>query len=114
MPTSKNISFSPLLHIFTVGLQEQPAFFAFTCPKHLDASIGYDSFLTEYNLKLHFDDGSIKLVNLENMLKNAKNMFLPLLDVNYFKKVKCDGTTICWPNGLDLCPDCWLEWLSGA
>jgi len=69
---------------------------------HLVKKVEY---VEEYNLKLHFDDGSIKLVNLENMLKNAKNMFLPLLDVNYFKKVKCDGTTICWPNGLDLCPD---------
>lgn len=32
-------------------------------------------------------------------------MFLPLKDINYFKEVKADGTTIVWPNGLDLCPD---------
>ena len=62
-------------------------------------------YLEEYKLKLYFEDGSIRIVNLESMLKNAKNLFVPLLEINYFKKVKCDGTTICWPNGVDLCPD---------
>ena len=36
-------------------------------------------------------------------------MFLPLKDVDYFKSVKADGTTIVWPNGLDLCPDVLYE-----
>jgi hypothetical protein len=62
-------------------------------------------YIEEYKLKLIFNDGCIKIVNLENMIKNTKNMFVPLLDLNYFKKVKCDGITICWPNGVDLCPD---------
>jgi hypothetical protein len=58
-----------------------------------------------YKLKLLFNDRRVKMVNLENMLKNAKNMFVPLMDVDYFKKVKCDGISIYWPNGVDLCPD---------
>ncbi len=58
-----------------------------------------------YKLKLNFSDGSVKIVDLANMLKRAKNMFLPLVDIEYFKKVKCDGITISWPNGIDLCPD---------
>ena len=62
-------------------------------------------YLDGYRLRLHFNDKKIKVVDLENMMKKAKNMFLPLVDTNYFKKVKCDGTTICWPNGVDLCPD---------
>ena len=62
-------------------------------------------YLEEYKLKLYFDDKAIRIVDLKNMLKDAKNMFLPLVDVNYFKQVECDGTTICWPNGVDLCPD---------
>ena len=62
-------------------------------------------YLEEYKLKLYFNDKSIRIVNLESMLKDAKNMFIPLLDINYFKQVECDGTTICWPNGVDLCPD---------
>ena len=62
-------------------------------------------YLEEYKIKLSFNDKSIKIVDLEKMLKNAKNMFLPLKDIDYFKQVKCDGTTIIWPNGVDLCPD---------
>ena len=58
-----------------------------------------------YKLKLLFSDRSVKIVNLESMLENAKNMFIPLQNLAFFKKVKCDGITICWPNGVDLCPD---------
>jgi hypothetical protein len=62
-------------------------------------------YLSGYQLRLQFDNGRIKVVDLEGMLKNAKNMFLQLVDVNYFKKVECDGYSICWPNGIDFCPD---------
>ncbi len=62
-------------------------------------------YLEEYKLKLYFDDKTIRVVDLKSMLKNANNMFLPLVDIDYFKQVECDGTTICWPNGVDLCPD---------
>jgi uncharacterized protein DUF2442 len=62
-------------------------------------------YLEDYKLKLHFDDNKIKIIDLEHFVTNAKNMFLPLKNVNYFKKVKTDGTTIVWPNGVDLCPD---------
>lgn len=69
---------------------------------HLIKKVEY---LEEYKLKLHFNDKSVRIVNLVNVLRDAKNLFLPLKDVDYFKQVKCDGTTICWPNGVDLCPD---------
>ena len=62
-------------------------------------------YVEEYKLKLTFDDRCVKIVNLESLIKNTKNMFGPLLDLDYFKKVECDGITICWPNGVDLCPD---------
>ena len=62
-----------------------------------------------YKLKLKFNDGKIKIVDFEERLKEAKNMFLPLKNINYFKKVRADGTTIVWPNGLDLCPDVLYE-----
>lgn len=62
-------------------------------------------YLDSYRLKLHFDDRKVKVVSLENMLKKAKNMLLPLTKLDYFKLVKCDGITIYWPNGVDLCPD---------
>ena len=66
-------------------------------------------YLERYKIRLYFDNGKVKIVDLEGMLKNAKNMFIPLTDLDYFKKVKCDGTTICWPNGVDLCPDVLYE-----
>jgi hypothetical protein len=62
-------------------------------------------YLEEYKIQLSFNDKSVKIVDLSKMLKNAKNMLLPLRDVDYFRQVKCDGTTLIWPNGVDLCPD---------
>jgi Protein of unknown function (DUF2442) len=62
-------------------------------------------YLEQYKIQLSFDDKSVKVIDLGKMLKTAKNMFLPLRDVNYFRQVKCDGTTLIWPNGVDLCPD---------
>ena len=66
-------------------------------------------YVNGYKLKLYFDDKTVKLVDFENRLKEAKNMFLPLKEIEYFKKVKTDGTTLIWPNGLDLCPDVLYE-----
>lgn len=62
-------------------------------------------YISEYKLRLYFNNRKIKIVDLEKVVKKGKNMFLPLLAVDYFKLVKCDGTTIYWPNGVDLCPD---------
>lgn len=66
-------------------------------------------YLNDYKLMLVFDDGEAKLVDFEDRLKTAKNMFLPLRDIEYFKQVEADGTTIVWPNGLDICPDTLYE-----
>lgn len=62
-------------------------------------------YIEGYKLKLLFNDRHVQIVDLETMLKNAKNMFVPLMNIDYFKKVKCDGISIYWPNGVDLCPD---------
>lgn len=62
-------------------------------------------YLDGYKLRLLFNDGKIKVIDFENRLKNAENMFVPLKNIDYFKKVKSDGTTLVWQNGLDLCPD---------
>lgn len=62
-------------------------------------------YINGYKLKLIFNDGKTKIIDFESRLETAKNMFLPLKDVDFFKKVKSDGTTLVWPNGLDLCPD---------
>ena len=62
-------------------------------------------YISGYNLKLYFANGKIKIFDMEDRLRTAKNMFLPLKDIEFFKKVKCEESTIVWPNGVDLCPD---------
>ena len=62
-------------------------------------------YLNGYKIEIRFSNGKIKVVDLEEMIKKTKNMLLPLLDIDYFKQVECDGITVCWPNGVDLCPD---------
>ncbi len=62
-------------------------------------------YLNDYRLKLQFDNGKVKVVDFAGMMKNPKNMFRQLVDMDYFKQVKCDGDTISWPNGIEICPD---------
>ena len=62
-------------------------------------------YISRYKLKLYFVNGKIKMFDMEDRLRTAKNMFLPLKDIEFFKKVKCEDGTIVWPNGVDLCPD---------
>ena len=69
---------------------------------HLVKKVDY---VEGYKLKLQFDNKRIKIIDLECLLKNAKNNFIVLVNSDYFKKVRCDGTTVVWPNGVDLCPD---------
>lgn len=64
-------------------------------------------YINGYQLKLHFDNGKIKIIDLADELKIAKNKFIDLVSIDYFKKVRCDCSTIIWPNGIDFCPD-WL------
>lgn len=47
----------------------------------------------------------IKRVDLKPLLKNAKNIFLDLKNIDYFKTVQCDGYSISWPNRIDVCPE---------
>lgn len=62
-------------------------------------------YIDGYRLKIQFTNGKTKIVDLEGRLKKAKNLFLDLKDIDYFQKVECDGYSICWPNGIDYCPD---------
>lgn len=66
-------------------------------------------YLSGYTIQIQFNNGKYKIVDLEDMLRDAKNLFLELKDIRYFKKVACDGYSICWPNGIDICPDLLYE-----
>lgn len=57
----------------------------------------------EYKLILTFRDGKRKLIDLQDELWGE--LFDPLRDVEYFKKVSTEGTSICWPNGADFAPE---------
>ncbi|MEW6003338.1 MAG: DUF2442 domain-containing protein [Nitrospirota bacterium] len=63
------------------------------------------SYVSEYKLLLTFEDGSIKLVDLEPHLEGE--IFQPLKDINYFKTVRVnpDVDTIVWENGADMSPE---------
>ena len=62
-------------------------------------------YIDGYRLKLQFGNGKIKVVDFEEFLRKAKNKFRDLLDLDYFKRVECDGISIIWPNEIDFCPD---------
>lgn len=64
-------------------------------------------YLSGYKLKLTFANQETKIVDLAEKVKNAKGIFLPLKDLEYFKKVAVDDceVSIFWPNGADICPD---------
>ena len=68
-------------------------------------------YLGEYKLELLFNNKKKKVIDFENKLKQAKGIFLPLKDPNYFKQVTLDDChlSICWPNGADICPDVLYE-----
>ncbi len=57
----------------------------------------------QYELELTFSDHAVKIVDLESYL--TKGVFLPLIDIDYFKKVFIQGHSIAWPNEADFCPD---------
>ncbi len=62
-------------------------------------------YLEGYKVELIFNEGSKRIVDLELMLKKSKGIVRELLNIDLFKKVSCDGHTICWPNEVDFCPN---------
>lgn len=62
-----------------------------------------------YSLRLTFDDGSTKRVNLRPYLNGP--VFEPVLDPGYFARVLVDSQlgTIVWPNGADFAPETLYE-----
>ncbi len=63
------------------------------------------SYLTEYKLKLTFEDNIVRLVDLKPHLDGE--IFEPLMNIDYFKNVRInsDIDTIVWSNEADFSPD---------
>jgi hypothetical protein len=61
--------------------------------------------LEGYRLRLRFDDGAERTVDLSDMLWGT--MGEPLRDPEYFRQVRVDPElrTVVWRNGLDLDPE---------
>ena len=64
-------------------------------------------YLEDYKLKLTFGNKEVRVADLAEKIKHAKGIFLPLKDLEYFKKVEVDSCqlSIFWPNGADICLD---------
>ncbi|MEW6657676.1 MAG: DUF2442 domain-containing protein [Thermodesulfobacteriota bacterium] len=62
-------------------------------------------YLEDYRLRLHFNDGTVKDVDLRQELDGE--IFEPLKDIGLFKQVQInpDTATIEWPNGADFAPE---------
>ena len=62
-------------------------------------------YLDGYRLELHFNDESVKEVDLAGELYGE--VFEPLREEAYFRQVavNAETTTIEWPNGADLAPE---------
>ena len=59
----------------------------------------------DFMLRLVFNDGTSKVVDLEERLRGP--VFEPLRDPAYFRQVTLDPIcgTIVWPNGADIAPE---------
>lgn len=62
-------------------------------------------YLSEYKLRLKFEDDSVRQVDLANHLDGE--VFAPIRDPSKFKTVRLHNEldTIVWENGADMSPD---------
>jgi len=63
------------------------------------------SYVDGYRLKIRFEDGAVRVVDLSDHLDGP--VFEPLKSRSFFKRftVNRDIDTVVWPNGADFSPD---------
>ena len=63
----------------------------------------------DFILKVEFNDGTIKIVDVKPLLTGP--VFKPLKDPVFFAKVSIDpiAQTVVWPNGADFAPEALYE-----
>ena len=61
-------------------------------------------YIRDYMIKLRFEDGSVKIVDLEPYTKRG-GVFSMFSDKEFFKTFFLDLNTLCWPNGADIAPE---------
>src|SRR5213593_4343912 len=69
---------------------------------HFVTSVDY---VSGYRLRLGFEDGSVRVVDLANELNGE--IFEPLKDLRVFRTARLnpDLNTVVWSNGADMSPD---------
>lgn len=60
-------------------------------------------YLDGYRLRLLFNNGETRIVDLSSSLRGE--VFIPLKDVNYFKRFSIKFNTVEWENGADFAPE---------
>ena len=60
-------------------------------------------YISGYQLRLWFNNGAVKDVDLSDSLKG--NVFVPLQDKEFFKRFSIRFNTIEWENGADFAPE---------
>ncbi|MDP2091121.1 MAG: DUF2442 domain-containing protein [Candidatus Gracilibacteria bacterium] len=63
------------------------------------------SYIGEYNIKITFEDGNVKVFDMSPYLENNSLTFRPLKQKDIFKMFKIKGNTISWITGADISPD---------
>lgn len=56
-----------------------------------------------YRLMLLFNNGVQKIVDLSNSLRGT--VYIPLRDIDYFKRFSIKFNTVEWDNGADFAPE---------
>ena len=60
-------------------------------------------YLSDYRIKLWFNNQVVKVIDLANSLNSV--VFLPLKDIDFFKRFSIMFNTIEWENGADIAPE---------
>ncbi|MBP3287637.1 MAG: DUF2442 domain-containing protein [Muribaculaceae bacterium] len=60
-------------------------------------------YLDGYRILIEFSNGEVRTVDLESSLTGP--VFLPLKDIDYFKRFSIPFNTIQWENGADFAPE---------
>lgn len=60
-------------------------------------------YLSGYSIKLWFNNNVVKVVDLAKSLNGE--IFVPLKDLNFFKRFSIKFNTIEWENGADFAPE---------
>ncbi|MBM3610342.1 MAG: DUF2442 domain-containing protein [Alphaproteobacteria bacterium] len=62
-------------------------------------------YLKDYKVFLLFHNGEKGVVDLHEKIQGKKGVFIPLKNINAFKKFKVANHTLSWDNGADLAPE---------